>query len=270
MNEENVKYLKVGLLATGFGEKLNDMLVEQIKQQPKEFQLTTQSEFANGEKKEKVDFKLDFRKSDTTDMYFFNRYQATLKNDDPSKDKSHTFYINKDFTITAKEAFNLLSGRSVNKDMKTKEDQPYNAWLQIDFSKKDEQQRFEMKKFSDAYGYNLDAVVNRYPIKELDTNDGRIKLLTSLERGNIQAVTFVKEGKEEKMHVAANPQYKTLYLYDANMKKVFQGNEKKEQPENGAPAQSEEKKEKKEVKAKAGDDEEGSAKKNSKGRGVRV
>ncbi|NOT73394.1 MAG: hypothetical protein HOP08_00600 [Cyclobacteriaceae bacterium] len=270
MNEENVKYLKDSLLYTGFGDKLNDALVAQIKNQPKDFQLSTQMEYKSGDVTEKVDYKLDFRKSDTTDMYFFNRYQAELKNEDTTKEKAQTFYINKDFTITAKEAFNLLSGRAVNKDMKNKDEQPYNAWLQLDFSKKDEQGRFEMKRFSEGYGFNLEAVVNRYPIKELDSNDTRARLLTSLEKGNLQSVTFVKDGKEDKMHVAANPQFKSLYLYDANMKKVYQGNEKKEQPENGRPSQGEEKKEKKEVKAKSGEEEEGATQKSSSRKRVRA
>jgi hypothetical protein len=37
-----------------------------------------------------------------------------------------------------------------------------------------------------------------------------------LEKGNLQPVTFIKEGREEKMFVTANPQYKTLDLYDSN------------------------------------------------------
>lgn len=68
------------------------------------------------------------------------------------------------------------------------------------------------------------------------------------------------------MHVSANPQFKTLDLYDSKMQKRFQGVEKKEQKE---PEKREEKKEtqKQEV------DEEGEAKiekKSKKGKGVGV
>jgi hypothetical protein len=161
-------------------------------------------------------------------MYFFNRYKATLKNDDPTLEKSQTFYVTKNSGITAKEAFNLLSGRSVNKDLTNKEGQPFNAWLQLDFSQKDKNDNFKVKQFHSGYGYDLDAVVKKYPIKELSNDEEKVKLLKSLEKGNLQPVTFLKEGKEEKMQVAANPQYKTLDLYDSKMQKQFQGIEKKE------------------------------------------
>jgi hypothetical protein len=58
-------------------------------------------------------------------MYFLNRYRATLKNDDPEKEKAQTFYITKNSGITAKEAYNMLSGRAVNKDLNNKEGQPF-------------------------------------------------------------------------------------------------------------------------------------------------
>ena len=42
-------------------------------------------------------------------------------------------------------------------------------------------------------------------------------------------MTFLKDGKEEKMHIEANPQFKTLGTYmTGKMQKVFQGIEKKD------------------------------------------
>jgi hypothetical protein len=41
-------------------------------------------------------------------------------------------------------------------------------------------------------------------------------------------VTFQKADKEEKMFIEANPQFKSLNVYDGNLKKVFQENEKKD------------------------------------------
>lgn len=266
MNEKNLSFLKDGLKYMGFGDKLNVELENQIKQQPTEFKLNLQGEFKRDGVTEKVDYKLDFKKSDQTDMYFFNRYNATLKNDDSSLEKSQTFYVTKNSGITAKEAYNLLSGRSVNKDLTNKEGQPYNAWVQLDFTEKDKNDNFKLKQFTQGYGYDLLATVGRYPIKELGGNDDKEKLIKGLEKGNLQPVTFIKEGREEKMFVAANPQYKTLDLYDAKMQKQFQGVEKKQEKE---PGKSTEKKEtqKQEV------DEEGEGRKDKKvkkGKGVGV
>jgi hypothetical protein len=266
MNTKNLDFLKEGLKYLGFGDKLNADLEKNIEQQPKEFQLSFLGEFAQENVKDRVDFRLEFKKSDQSDMYFFNRYHATLKNDDPSKELKQTFYITKNAGITAKEAYNLLSGRSVNKDLTNKEGQAYNAWLRLDFTEKDKNDNFKVKQFHSGYGYELEGAVNKYPIKELANDEEKVKLMKSLEKGNLQPVTFMKEGKEEKMFISANPQYKNLNVYDSNLKNVFQGIEKKGGKE---PERTPEKKEamKQEV------DEEGEAKKEKrprKGNGVRV
>src|SRR6478609_138343 len=254
MNTKNFEFLKDGLKYMGFGDKLNAELEKQINQQPAEFKLQLEGEFKKDGVTDKVDYKLDFKKSDTTDMYFFNRYQATLKNDDPTLEKSQTFYVTKNSGITAKESYNLLSGRSVNKDLNNKEGQPFNAWLQLDFQEKDKNDNFKVKQYHTGYGYELEATLNKYPIKEMGNEEEKGKLIKSLEKGNMQPVTFIKEGKEERMFIEANPQFKTLNLYDSKMEKQFQGIEKKEKQE---PEKSKEKKETQ----KQDDDEESEGKK---------
>ena len=265
MNTKNFEFLKEGLKYMGFGDKLNADLEKKINEQPIEFQLSLQGEFKKDGISEKVDYKLDFKKSDQTDMYFFNRYKATLKNDDPALEKTQTFYVTKNSGITAKEAYNLLGGRSVNKDLTNKEGQPFNAWLQLDFNEKDKNDNYKVKQFHSGYGYELEATVNKYPIKELTSDEEKIKLLKSLEKGNLQPVTFLKEGKEEKMFISANPQYKTLDLYDTKMQKQFQGIEKKEAKE------SDKSKEKKETQKQEVEEEgEGKKERKKKSKGIGV
>ena len=46
------------------------------------------------------------------------------------------------------------------------------------------------------------------------------QLIKSLQKGNIQSVSIEKEGSVTKMFIEANPQYKTVTLYDANLKRV--------------------------------------------------
>lgn len=257
MNIENLEYLKKSLKYLGFGEKLNADLESRIKEQPADFKLLMTGDFNNS--KDKVSYALEFRKSDQTDMYFLNRYQATLKNDDATKEKNQTFYVTKGSGITAKEAYNLLSGRAVNKDMYNRENQPYNAWLQLDFNEKDKNDNFKVKQYHQGYGYDLDATLAKYPIKELSNDADRKKLLESLEKGNVQQVTFIKEGREEKMFIEANPQYKNINLYNAQLEKQFQGIEKKEKSD------TDKSKEQNETK-KQDLDEEGEGKKEKKGK----
>lgn len=265
MNVKNVEFLKESLKYLGFGDNMNANLEKQINEQPAEFKLGFAGEFNKNGVQDVVNYSLDFKKSDQSDMYFFNRYQATLKNDNPDLEKTQTFYITKNTGITAKEAYNLLSGRAVNKDLNNKEGQPFNAWLQLDFQEKDKNDNFKVKQFHSGYGYDLDMIVAKYPIKEqLDAGE-KEKLFKSLEKGNLTQVTFAKEGREEKMYVTANPQYKTLDVFNSKMEKQFQGVEKKEK-------ESETMKEKKETQ-KQGVDEEGEPKKElkkSKGKSVGV
>jgi len=224
MNTKNLEFLKEGIKYLGFGEGLNNKLTEELKSQKNEFQLRTENQYG----KDKVSYTLDFRKSDQSDMYFFNKYTASLQGQENGQDKSQTFFIKKNSGVTAKEAYNLLNGRSVNKDLTNQEGEKYNAWLQIDWNQKDNNGNHKFKMIHEAYGFKLDDVLSKHPIKELNDPTTKDRLMQSLERGNLHQVTFQKGDKEEKMFIAANPQFKTLNLYDSAMKKVYQENERKE------------------------------------------
>jgi hypothetical protein len=93
-----------------------------------EFQLHYKAEI----NKKPFEATMNFRKSETTDRYFFNNYHASLEKGKDEK-AEQTFYLNKGKGVTGKEAFNLLDGRSVHKDLVTKEGQPYKAWMQLNF-----------------------------------------------------------------------------------------------------------------------------------------
>jgi hypothetical protein len=153
-------------------------------------------------------------------MYFFNKYAATFRPQN-SEERNQTFYVKKNAGITAKEAYNLLSGRAVNKDLTNAEGQPYNAWMQIDFSQKDNHGNHKYKMIHQGYGYDLEKELTRHPIKELNDQVSKERLMKSLERGNLHQVTFAKADREDKMFIEANPHFKTLNVYDDRLKKVF-------------------------------------------------
>ena len=224
MNTKNLEFLKEGIKYLGFGEGLNNKLTEEVSSGKGEFQLRTENQYG----REKVSYALDFKKSDQSDMYFFNKYSATLQGQENGQDKSQTFFIKKNSGVTAKEAYNLLNGRSVNKDLTNQEGEKYNAWLQIDWNQKDNIGNQKFKMIHQAYGFNLDNVLSKHAIKELNDPTTKDRLMKSLERGNLHQVTFQRGDKEEKMFIEANPQFKAVNLYDANMKKVYQENDRKE------------------------------------------
>jgi hypothetical protein len=125
-------------------------------------------------------------------MYFFNKYNETFKPEGDSQEKAQTFYIKKNAGITAKEAYNLLNGRAVSKDLTNAEGQPYNAWVQIDFAQRDDRGNHKFKMFSNGYGYDLEKELSKHPIKELNEPVTKERLMQSLERGNLHQVTFTK------------------------------------------------------------------------------
>lgn len=226
MNKENVDFLKERLFFLGFGDKLHAELEKKIVEQTEKFTLSMQAEFAKGNQKNIVDYSLDFTKSKKQDKYFVNNYTATLKNDDPQKERSHKFHLNNGSGITAKGAYNMLEGRAaLNNYLVNKNDEKYKAWQQIDFSKTDENGNHKLHYYHEAWHYDLTKNLNKHPIKELANATQKEQLIKSLEKGNIPQVTFIDltDGKEEKMFLEANPKDRNLIVYDENMVKQNQG-----------------------------------------------
>ncbi|MBX2933932.1 MAG: hypothetical protein KF825_06780 [Ferruginibacter sp.] len=215
MNNENLQYLTDNIKYMGFGESLKSELERNMQEGKPEFQLHFKAEI----NKKPFEATLNFRKSDSTDMYFFNNYNASLEKSNGEK-MEQTFYLNKGKGITSKEAYNLLDGRAVHKDLVTKEGQPYKAWMQLDHSSKDKNNNFEVKQFHENYGFDLKAAVAKFPIADLNDTDKEKALMQSLQKGNIQSVTIEKDGESHKMFIEADPQYKKVTLYDSNMKLV--------------------------------------------------
>ena len=122
--------------------------------------------------------------------------------------------------ITLKEAYNLMEGRAVNKDLTNREGENYNAWVQLDFKNTDTRGNFAINHYHENYGFDIEAALAKHPIKELNTAKYKDDLISSLRKGNVQSATFVKEGKEVKQFIEANPQFKTLTVYDASMKRL--------------------------------------------------
>ncbi len=215
MNNENFKYLTDNIKYMGFGENLTAVLEKNMNEGKADFQLQYQAEI----NKKSFEATLNFRKSDSTDMYFFNNYHASLERSNGDK-MEQTFYLNKGKGITSKEAYNLLDGRAVHKDLVTKEGQPYKAWVQLDFNTKDKNNNFEVKQFHENYGFDLKATVEKFPITNLKDHEKEKELMQSLQKGNVQSVSIEKDGNTHKMFIEADPQYKKVNLYDSNMKLV--------------------------------------------------
>jgi hypothetical protein len=209
-----------------------------------EFTLPAKHEF----NQQKVDYTLHFKGGDNQEMYFFNKFDATLGKG-KEKEQNQTFYINKGNGITAKEAFNLMEGRAVHKQLFNKEGEKYHAWLQLDNDNLTQNGNKEIKRFSENYGFDVEQVISGKGIKEMGTAEGQDNLLRSLKKGNAQQVTVERNGEEKKYFISASPQFKTVDLYDHQMKKIKR--EELLQPEQKqANSQKQDKQQKEELPAK--------------------
>lgn len=216
MNQKNFEYLRDQIKFTGFGEGLEDKLKTAIEKGTQEFKLHHYTQYGN----DTVNSELNFSKSKQSDLYFFNSYQVSLQKEGASEKMEQSFYINKGNSITLKEAYNLMSGRAVNKDLTNKEGQVFNAWIQMDFKQSSENGNFKLKHYHQNYGYDLEASLAKHPIRELTHEEFKNNLIESLKKGNLQSVTFQKDGMDQKHYIEASPQFKTINIYDGNMQRV--------------------------------------------------
>lgn len=223
MNEQNFDYLKNQVKYSGFGDALETQLKEQVQKGEPNFTLKHRADFGG----DTVHADLHFRKSGTSDMYFFNKYDLSLTKsgqDEPSINQ--TFYMGKENNITLKEGFNLLDGRSVNKDLVNRDQEKYNAWVQLDFKQTDDSGNFKLKQFHENYGFDLKTALEKHPIKELQNPEDQSRLMDSLKKGNRQSVTFELDGGEQKRFVEASPQFKNINVYDANQMRASESQSK--------------------------------------------
>lgn len=210
MNQRNFEYLRDQVKYTGFGEALENELKQKLQEGNPKFQLSHETKYGN----DTVTTVLNFTRSRQSDMYFFNSYQVNVEKENRPEPLTHVFYVNRGNNITLKEAYNLLEGRAVNKDLTNKEGQVYNAWIQINFEQSDDNGNFKLKRYYQSYGYDLEAVLSKHPIRELSDDGHKSNLIDSLKKGNLQSVTFHVNGTDQKLFIEANPRFKTINIHN--------------------------------------------------------
>lgn len=226
MNEKNYDYLKNQVKFMGFGEALEKEMGEKIGQQPANFSLEHKTKFGQ----DSVNTTLNFQKSKESEMYFFNSFDMAVKPANSEQALRQTYYVGKENNLTLKERYNMLEGRSVFKEFNKLEqvgegdaakfkatDETYQAWTQLNFKQTDENGNFLQRKL---FGFDLEKTLAKYPVKELEDNYEKNRLIASLEKGNRQSATITVNGAEQKVSIEANPIDKGLKFYDSNMQRL--------------------------------------------------
>jgi hypothetical protein len=73
---------------------------------------------------------------------------------------------------------------------------------------------YKLLHFPDSNGFNLRAVLSKFPINELTDSGKSARLVLALQKGNLQPVTMIVDGKEQKLFLQAAPADRTLSIYD--------------------------------------------------------
>ena len=216
---DQVEYLKNQLKYLGFGEgeKLHKDLEKGIKSKNQQFEIKTTSDKALPENK--VDFTLKFNKTDSGGI-FLNSYNAKLTNE-KNEEISHNFPVNRENTFTAKEAINLLEGRSVKIEFHNpKSDQQETAFVQFNFDEpKTEKGNYLFQNFYKNYGVETDKIVEKSNLI-FDKPEYKENTIKSLEKGNIVKVKFEQDDKVIEGKAILNPQNRNLKLYDSDMNRI--------------------------------------------------
>lgn len=204
-----------------------DKLAAQISQGQKNFSLPI-SHYVN--ENEKINFNLSFNKlQDGT--YRFDQYQASLYNaKDPSQVVSQVFNTDAKDSIRAEQAQNLLAGRAVMKESFDLSGAQKSKWIQLDFNDKDPSGNHKVKEFLHSYGYDLDKAAEKLLQTQNLSPDIRQNLIEGLRNGEKQPITIMRDNVSVNLFIEANPQFKTINLYDEHNKKLSIGEALRETP----------------------------------------
>jgi hypothetical protein len=205
--EQNNQSLYEQVQRIGFRD-LSATIDQQIRQGQDQFTVAS-SYYIN--EKERLDHQLSFVK-DQSGHYQFEGYKTALQNESkPEESRDHYFKIREGHAVDTTQAYNLLGGRSVQKE---------GSWMQLDLNDKDPNGDYRIKEFHSGYGYDLEKALHQLPLKELLSTTEADKLKDALKLGSRQSVILIKNGNEHRFYIEANPQFKSVNIYDEHSRKV--------------------------------------------------
>ena len=238
MNENNLEYLKKTLEGLGFGTKLNDVLERAIRREMPNFSLGIATQHRplkcrdiQAPLTENLSFTLNFNRSKDSDMYFLNNYNVALHQQGNPIAREQTFDLERDYRVTALQAYKLLSGLSFEKEVflrnKTVEgrqpERPQEktpVWFKLDLDITDAYGNHPLRTFRPEYGYDILGALAKYPLKGLTTTE-KIEEASKTLRNGYYYQEELKVGKKHvPVYIAANPQMKTINIYDKDMVEI--------------------------------------------------
>lgn len=112
-----------------------------------------------------------------------------------------------------------MSGRSVEHNQ---------SWFQLDFNDKDASGSYHLKEFRNEYAYDLEKTLKAIALKEISNPYEMEKLKNTLRQGDRVSAVLIKNGRENQVYIEANPQFRSMNIYDPYLRKAETASSKKE------------------------------------------
>lgn len=235
-NEKNLEYLQKLQTSLGFGEKLNGVLESAISRELPKFTLgisnlhrPLESKDVNAPKTDYIQYGLNFNRQKDGDAYFLNTIDVTLHKTGESVPRQQTFDLERDHRITALQAYKLLSGLSLEKDIfvrpqgaeqDAKKSEKIKAWFKLQLDVKDAYGNHPLKVLRPEYGFQFENGITKYPLKGLDKEATKSEGLQAMRNGNYWHTELAVGKKNIPVSVTPNPVMKSFDIYDKNMKEI--------------------------------------------------
>lgn len=132
-----------------------------------------------------------------------------------------TFYADTAFAFTRQEATNLLEGRAVLKTYLDNDGSKQKDWFRTlpDSDQADRKNILFSGWQHIISNYDLASVIKTLPL-DFKTKEERVEFIRQLQRGDLCEITIPKIGMAATYFIEANPQTKSINIYDEKMKPV--------------------------------------------------
>lgn len=188
----NIDALTTSLSQKGFS-RIGDQLHTQVNAGLSEFKIPVsyQVDESSG-----MNYNLHFQK-DFDGSYQLKEIRATLKDHVDGKGSSMLFSSIPAEHLTAKQAYNLLSGRAVEHQ---------GQWYTLDINDRDAQGNLRTKVFPSEYGFSIEKLLEVSGIKGINDPAVRASILEGLRNGDSLTVMSGRKNIE----IEANPHHNSL------------------------------------------------------------
>lgn len=204
--EDNLKYLDNGHFYLGFGKEHSDEVSANLNKGLEQFSVNHSGKFHGKE----IDYRIDHKRSGQSGWTSISGYLLTPR-EKPEMQQYFGVYKNRGFT--AKEALNLVEGRSVCKDH-IKDEQKYEAWHVMNFEKKTAKGNARIDNYHENYGFDVAKALQNMNWSKVEGKGMPPWAEENLRKGDPLRGTLEVDGVDVEANIVANPKSREVLGVD--------------------------------------------------------